>query len=41
MVARHAPKFTPWYEEWVALDIDSSPFDDSGPKKEPIDLHAW
>ena len=25
MVARHAPKLTPCYEEWVALDIDPCP----------------
>jgi len=36
MVARHAPKITPCYEEWVALDIDPSPFDNSGTKKEGV-----
>jgi hypothetical protein len=36
MVARHAPKLTPCYEEWVALDIDPSPFDNSGTKKEGV-----
>ena len=36
MVARHAPKLTPCYEEWVALDIDVSPFDNSGTKKEGV-----
>ena len=36
MVARHAPKLTPCHEEWVALDIDPSPFDNSGTKKEGV-----
>ena len=36
MVARHAPKLTPCYEEWVALDIDPAPFDNSGTKKEGV-----
>lgn len=36
MVARHAPKLTPCYESWVALDIDPSPFDNSGTKKEGV-----
>jgi len=36
MVARHAPKLTPCYEDWVALDIDPSPFDNSGTKKEGV-----
>jgi hypothetical protein len=36
MVARHAPTLTPCYEEWVALDIDPSPFDNSGTKKEGV-----
>jgi hypothetical protein len=36
MVARHAPKITPCYGEWVALDIDVSPFDNSGTKKEGL-----
>jgi hypothetical protein len=36
MVARHAPKLTPCYEEWVALDIDPSPFNNSGTKKEGV-----
>jgi hypothetical protein len=36
MVARHAPKLTPCYEEWVPLDIDPSPFDNSGTKKEGV-----
>jgi hypothetical protein len=36
MVARHAPKLTPCYEDWMALDIDPSPFDNSGTKKEGV-----
>ena len=36
MVARHAPMLTPCYEEWVAFDIDPSPFDNSGTKKEGV-----
>ena len=36
MVARHAPMLTPCYEDWVALDIDPSPFDNSGTKKEGV-----
>ena len=36
MVARHAPTLTPCYEEWVPLDIDPSPFDNSGTKKEGV-----
>jgi len=36
MVARHVPKLTPCHEEWVALDIDPSPFDNSGTKKEGV-----
>lgn len=36
MVARHAPALTPCYEDWVALDIDPSPFDNSGTKKEGV-----
>ena len=36
MVARHAPTLTPCYEEWVALDIDPAPFDNSGTKKEGV-----
>jgi hypothetical protein len=36
MVARHAPKLTPCYEDWLALDIDPSPFDNSGTKKEGV-----
>jgi hypothetical protein len=36
MVARHAPTLTPCYQDWVALDIDPSPFDNSGTKKEGV-----
>ena len=36
MVSDHAPQLTPCYEDWVALDIDSSPFDNSGTKKEGV-----
>jgi hypothetical protein len=36
MVARHAPKLTPCYGEWIPLDIDPSPFDNSGTKKEGV-----
>jgi len=36
MIARHAPKLTPCYEDWVALDLDVSPWDNSGTKKEGV-----
>jgi hypothetical protein len=36
MVARLAAKITPCHEEWVALDIDVSPFDNGGTKKEGL-----
>jgi hypothetical protein len=36
MLVRHAPKLTPCYEDWLALDIDPSPFDNSGTKKEGV-----
>jgi hypothetical protein len=36
MIARHAPSITPCHEDWVALDIDVSPFDNSGTKKEGV-----
>ena len=36
MVARHAPKLTPCHEDWVALDLDVSPWDNSGTKKEGV-----
>jgi hypothetical protein len=34
MVRRHAPKISPCFKEWVALDIDVSPFDNSNTQKE-------
>jgi hypothetical protein len=36
MIARHAPSVTPCHEDWVALDIDVSPLDNSGTKKEGV-----
>jgi hypothetical protein len=36
MIARHAPKLTPCYEDWVAMDLDVSPWDNSGTKKEGV-----
>jgi hypothetical protein len=36
MIARQAPQFTPCYEDWLALDLDVSPFDNSGTKKEGV-----
>ena len=36
MIARHAPKLTPCHEDWVALDLDVSPWDNSGTKKEGV-----
>ena len=36
MVTHHAPHVTPCQEDWVALDIDPSPFDNSGTKKEGV-----
>lgn len=36
MIARHAPKLTPCYEDWLALDLDVSPWDNSGTKKEGV-----
>jgi hypothetical protein len=38
MIARHAPVLTPCHGEWIPLDIDVSPFDNSGTKKEGV---AW
>ena len=34
MVRSYAPKISPCFEEWVPLDIDVSPFDNSNTKKE-------
>jgi hypothetical protein len=36
MVARHAPGITPCFQDWVALDVDVSPFDNSNTKKEGV-----
>jgi hypothetical protein len=38
LIAQHAPALTACHEEWVPLDIDVSPFDNSGTKKEGV---AW
>ena len=38
MIARHAPVLTPCHGQWIPLDIDVSPFDNSGTKKEGV---AW
>jgi hypothetical protein len=38
LVARHAPALTPCHGDWIPLDIDVSPFDNSGTKKEGV---AW
>jgi hypothetical protein len=36
MVRKHAHKPTPCHGAWVALDVDVSPFDNSGTKKEGV-----
>jgi hypothetical protein len=36
LVRKHAGKLTPCHGEWVALDVDVSPFDNSGTKKEGV-----
>jgi len=36
MVARHAPDLRPVHGRWIPLDIDVSPFDNSGSSKEGI-----
>jgi hypothetical protein len=36
MVRKHGRKVTPCHSEWVALDVDVSPFDNSGTKKEGV-----
>jgi hypothetical protein len=36
MIARQAPALTRCHEDWIALDIDVSPFDNSGTKKEGV-----
>jgi hypothetical protein len=38
LIGRHAPKLTPCHGDWIPLDIDVSPFDNSGTKKEGV---AW
>lgn len=38
LLARHAPSLTPCHGDWIPLDIDVSPFDNSGTKKEGV---AW
>jgi hypothetical protein len=38
LLARHASVLTPCHGEWIPLDIDVSPFDNSGTKKEGV---AW
>jgi hypothetical protein len=38
LVAKHAPALTPCHGDWIPLDIDVSPFDNSGTKKEGV---AW
>jgi len=36
LVARHAPALTSCHGDWIPLDIDVSPFDNSGTKKEGV-----
>lgn len=36
MVRRHAPKLTACYQDWIPLDSDVSPFDNSNTKKEQV-----
>jgi len=36
MIAQHAPTLTACHKEWIPLDIDVSPFDNSGTKKEGV-----
>ena len=36
MIARHAPRITPCHKNLVPLDIDVSPFDNSGTRKEGV-----
>ena len=38
MIARHAPALTACHADWIPLDVDVSPFDNSGTKKEGV---AW
>jgi hypothetical protein len=36
MIRKHARRITPCHGAWVALDVDVSPFDNSGTKKEGV-----
>ena len=36
MIARHAPSLVPCHRQYIPLDVDVSPFDNSGTKKEWI-----
>jgi len=36
MIRRHAPRVTRCFKEWVPLDVDVSPFDNSNTKKEGV-----
>jgi hypothetical protein len=36
LIARHAPKFDPCHREFIPLDVDVSPLDNSGTKKEGV-----
>ncbi|MGQ9650866.1 MAG: hypothetical protein ACUVXJ_12205 [Phycisphaerae bacterium] len=36
MVRRHAPKLTACFEDWIPLDVDVSPFDNSGTRKQGV-----
>lgn len=36
MIKRHAPRLTPCHKDLIALDVDVSPFDNSGTKKEGV-----
>jgi len=36
LIARHSPVLTPCHSDWIPLDIDVSPFDNSGTKKEGV-----
>jgi hypothetical protein len=38
LIRRHAPVITPCFQDWVALDVDVSPFDNSHTKKEGVGL---
>ena len=38
LIARHVPALTPCHGDWIPLDADVSPFDNSGTKKEGVDL---